>query len=407
MSYQFLSPGPLTKWPKCVYLRPLYVIHRIHTPNSSNKYLYMKIELIRDTLVDAVGKAEKVAGKNPTLPVIAGLFLEAKNKLLTIRATNLDLGVSINVPAKVLEEGAIVVPAHILSSFLNSLGKEKSITLESNTKTLSVTTDKTKTSMNLLSAEDFPVIPELRDDDAFKVPAKDLVSGIKSVLYAASVGSIKPELSSVCLSYDGEHLVFVATDSFRLAEKKIKSKHIPPFTQILIPQKNAAEIARIFDGAGEDVSLVVEEHQLALRSGNVYVTSRVIDGVFPDYKQVIPKESAAEATLLKQDLQSSLKTSLIFSDQFNQLKISLDPKDKKFEIESKNQNVGESVYNISAALTGKALSIAVNHRYFTDCFNSVAADSLTLSFAGEGRPIVVHGVGDKTFMYLVMPMNRS
>lgn len=367
----------------------------------------MKIESIRDNLVDAVSRAEKIAGKNPTLPVLAGLYLEAKNNTLIIRATNLDLGVSVVVPVKVFEEGAIVVPAQTFSAFLNSLTKEKSLTLESNEKILTINTSSTRSVVNLLSPEDFPLIPELRDAEAFSLPAKDLVAGIKAVVYAASIGSIKPELSSVCISHEGENLVFVATDSFRLAEKKIKTKKIPPFNQILIPQKNALEIMRIFDGRSEELSLTVEENQLALRGENLYLVSRVIDGVFPDYKQIVPKESVSSVTVLKQDLISSLKTSLVFADQFNQLKFSVSPAKKSFEVESKNQNVGEGSFTIPAALEGKELSVSVNHRYFTDCFPSIAADSLNISFAGEAKPIILKGVGDKTFMYLVMPMNRS
>jgi len=367
----------------------------------------MKIESIRDTLIEAVSRAEKVAQKNPTLPVLAGLHLEAKDNTLVIRATNLDLAISTTVPVKVTEPGVAVVPAQILSSFLNSLSKEKHITLEGNDKTITVTTETTRSVVNLLPPDDFPLIPEIHDANEFSLASKDLVAGIKAVVYAAAVGSIKPELSSVCISYDGTDLIFVATDSFRLSEKRVKAKKIPTFTQILIPQKNASEIARILDSIDDEVSLTIEENQLALRAGSLYLTSRTIDGVFPDYKQIIPKEAVTTATLLKQDLVTSLKTSLIFSDPFNQLRFIVKPQEKHFEIESRNQNVGESTYVLPAALQGKDLTISVNHRYFTDSFPSISTDSVELAFSGEGKPIIIRPVGDKSFMYLVMPMNRS
>jgi DNA polymerase-3 subunit beta len=236
---------------------------------------------------------------------------------------------------------------------------------------------------------------------------RDLVFGIRSVVYAAAIGSIKPELSSISITHEGENLVFAATDSFRLAEKKIKVKKIPQFKQILLPQKNALEIIKIFDRADEEVSVSIEEHQMALRSNGVYLTSRIIDGVFPDYHQIIPKEVSTSAVLLKQDLINSLKTSLIFSDAFNQLSLKINPVAKKFEIESKNSTIGESVHSLDAVLEGEELSINVNHRYFTDCFQSVGTDSLNLNFSGQTKPIVVTGVGDKSFLYIVMPMNQS
>lgn len=365
----------------------------------------MKIESIKEKLVEAVSRAEKVAQRNPTLPVLAGISLEAVGSILTVRATNLDLGISIHLPVKVDKEGHVVVPAQVFSALLNSLSKEKKITLESDGQVLTVDTESTHSSVKTLPPEEFPIIPEIGGSN-FSLPAKDFIAGLKSVIYASAAGSIKPELSSVCLIHDAENLVFVATDSFRLAEKKIKVKKIPNFTQILIPQKNAAEMIRIFDGLDAETAITIEENQIALRAESIYLTSRTIDGQFPDYKQIIPDNSVSKAVVLKQDLISSLKTSLVFSDSFNQLKLTLSPKKKVFEVESKNQDIGENKDTVPAALEGEDIKVTVNHRYLTDGFSSTASDSLALSFAGEGRPIMVEGVGDKSFRYLLMPMNR-
>ncbi|CAN5139418.1 DNA polymerase III subunit beta [soil metagenome] len=367
----------------------------------------MKIECIKERLGEAVNRAEKIAQKNPTLPALAGLYMKAENNILSIRATNLDLGLSMTVPVKVIEPGEFVVPAQILNSLLSSLQKEKSITLELVGQSLVVKTDSTDATIKTLPVEDFPIIPLIEDDEAFKMPAKDLVLGLRSVMYAAAIGSMKPELSSIYLTYDGEVLVFAATDSFRLAEKRIKVKGLPHFKYILIPQKNASEIVRIFDSVDDDISISIKDNQAAFLGGGVYLTSRIIDGVFPDYKQIIPKETVSTATVLKQDLANSLKTSLIFSDAFNQLNFSLSPSKKLFEIESKNSNIGANTYAVPAVIEGEEISINVNHKYFTDCFQAIPADTLHIKFTGQARPILIEGAGDKTFMYLVMPMNRS
>ena len=335
----------------------------------------MKIESIRETLGEALLRAEKISGKNVTLPILSGLYLSAHKNTLSIKATNLDLGISINLPVKVVEPGNIVVPAHTFSNLISSLTQERSVTLSTKEQILEVRTLKTKTNIKTLPSEDFPLIPEVGDEGEFSLPARDLVFGIKSVIYASAVGSVKPELSSISITADGDHLTFAATNSFRLAEKRIK--------------------------------ITIEEHQAAFRSSNIYLTSRVIDGVFPDYKQIIPKKTTSSATVLKQDLIASLKTSIIFSDTFNQLTLKLMPKAKHFEIESKNSTAGENINSIEAALTGEDLSININHRFLSDCFPSIATDSLSLEFSGQAKPIVVKGVGDTSFLYLVMPMNRS
>ncbi|MEK7176996.1 MAG: DNA polymerase III subunit beta [Patescibacteria group bacterium] len=367
----------------------------------------MKIECIKEQLEEALNKANKIAGKNITLPVLSGLYLDARANSLSIKATNLDLGISISIPVKVVEPGIVVVPAQVITSFISSLSKDRSITINTKGQVLEVKTSSNKTSIKTLSGEDFPVIPEIDEDKSFLIPARDLIFGIRSVVYAAAVGSIKPELASVSVKYDGEFLVFAATDSFRLAEKKIRVKKAPNFKHILIPQKNATEIIKIFDKGEEEISVSLEEHQMALRSQNIYLTSRVVEGNFPDYKQIIPKEITSKAVLLKQDLINSLKTSLIFSDTFNQLSFKLSPKAKNFEIESKNSSVGENTHNLDAVLEGSDLSININHKYFTDCFQSITTDSISLDFSGQAKPIIVRGVGDTSFLYLVMPMNQS
>jgi len=367
----------------------------------------MKIECIKSQLEEVLIKADKVAGKNVTLPVLSGLYLSAHQNFLSVRATNLDLGISINLPVRVFEPGVVVVPAHVISTFISSLLKDRNITLSSKNQVLEIKTPTTKTNIKTLPGEDFPVIPEIEDSKTFSIPTRDLVFGIRSVIYAAATGSIKPELSSISVTHEGEFLVFAATDSFRLAEKKIRIKKIPHFKQILIPQKNAAEIIKIFDKGEEEISISIEEHQMALRSQNIYLTSRIVEGTFPDYKQIIPKETSSKAVLLKQDLTSSLKTSLIFSDSFNQLTLKVSPKNKSFEIESKNSTVGESIYSLEGVVEGEDISININHRYFTDCFQSITTDSITLSFSGQAKPIIVQGVGDTSFLYLVMPMNQS
>ncbi len=368
----------------------------------------MKIECIKERLGEAVVKAEKIAGKNTTLPALTGLYLNVKNNSLNIKATNLDIGISINIPVKVIEPGEIVVPASVLSSLINSLPDDKNITIStsSDNQVLDIKTQSTKTEIKVLPSDDFPIISEISDDKAFSLPARDLVFGLKSVIYAAAAGSIKPELSSISITYGDGVLTFAATDSFRLAEKKIRTKKVPHFKQILLPYRNAVEIIKILDKGETEISISIEEHQLALHSENIYITSRIIEGTFPDYRQIIPKGIKSKAVVLKQDLINSLKTSLIFSDASNQMTLHISPAKNVFEIESKNSNVGENKYSLEATLEGEEITISVNHRYFTDCFSSINADSISLEFAGESRPILITPIGDTSFLYLVMPMNR-
>ena len=148
------------------------------------------------------------------------------------------------------------------------------------------------------------------------------------------------------------------------------------------------------------------KNQISFTFPGFYLTSRLIDGVFPDYRQIIPKDVETSVIVLKSDVQNALKLSNIFSDKFNQITLSVKPKDKIFEINAQNQDVGENRTVLQGSLNGKDIDMKLNLKYFLDCFQSIKEDSIVLNFNGNNRPLIVKGNGDKTFQYLIMPMNR-
>jgi DNA polymerase-3 subunit beta len=189
----------------------------------------------------------------------------------------------------------------------------------------------------------FPSIPRVSSGNSFSLNAADFVKGLKAVWYSSSVSSIKPELASVYVYCENEFVVFVATDSFRLAEKRVKIKKTKDFGQILIPYKNIPDIMRVLEAIPGEVAVELDKNQISFSYEGIYLISRVVDGVFPDYKQIIPKQSATEAIVLKQDLVNALKLSNIFSDKFHQVNVKVLPQAKKCEIRTKNNDIGENV----------------------------------------------------------------
>jgi len=366
----------------------------------------MKIECVQDKLRLILSQSEKIAGKNLSLPVLSCLYIIAEKGQLTIRATNLDIGFQGSISAKVDEEGVAAVPANVLSSFISNIPSEKSIKLVSDGSTFSVTSLQNRTTIKCLPHDDFPTIPEPPQSQGFEIEAKEFVKGLKAVWYSSSISSIKPELASVYVYSDDSDIVFVATDSFRLAEKRIKTKSRKEFDRVLIPFKNISEIIRVLEQAPSIVTVYLNKNQIAFTFGDTRLTSRVIDGTFPDYRQIIPKEFRTEAVVLKEDLAQSLKIANIFSDTFNQVSLFISPKEKRFELTTKNNSLGENTSLLAGALSGEQAESSFNYRYINDCMQSIASDSVSLSLAGAGRPVVIRGVSDKSFTYLVMPMNR-
>ncbi len=366
----------------------------------------MKIECIKDKFLGAVQHAERVTGKNLSLPILKCILLSARDNRLLLKATNLDIGVEIDIPVKVFESGDVAVSGAILSVFLNNLYDSKNVTIESDEGNIKISTPTNTSTIKSLPSEEFPTIPLVSDEKSFKCSPKELIHGFKAVWYSASTSSIKPELSSVCLYGEEEALVFVATDSFRLAEKRVKVKKMKEFGHILIPHKNVVDIVRLLEQAEEEVTVCYDKNQISFSFGRVYVTSRLVNGSFPDYKQIIPKEAKTEVVVLKDDLVRAVKMATIFSDKFNQLSFAIDPAKKDFELRTKNADVGESSQKLEVALSGEAIAVGFNHRYVADCFQSIDSDSVALQLNGQGRPLVMRPVSDKSFTYLVMPMNR-
>jgi len=368
----------------------------------------MNIECVQEKLKEAVGYADRISSKHPTLPVLSCLLFDASEKnVLVIKATNLDLGIEITIPVKTNQTGMVAIPSTTLNSFLiNSTGDEKGVVLETVQGNLKVNTTRNSGLIKIQPHDDFPSIPKVSSDNSFSLNSADFVKGLKSVWYSSSVSSIKPELSSVYVYCDGDFVVFVATDSFRLAEKKIKIKKTKDFGQILIPYKNIPEIIKVLESINDEVEVNLDKNQVSFHYKGIYLISRVIDGTFPDYKQIIPKITTTDVIVLKQDFANTLKLSNVFSDKFNQINVKIDPGTKKAQIKTKNNDVGENTTVLDSAITGEAVDINFNYKYIVDCLQSIDSDSVSLAFSGLNKPVIITPVSDTSFRYIVMPMNR-
>ena len=366
----------------------------------------MKFQCQRDRFINAFSKAEKVTSKGGVNPILKAVLIEGKNGFVTLKATNLDLGIEVTLPVKMDQAGTLAVSSSILGSFVSGLDKEKTLSFVKDEDILKVSTEYSSASLKLYAHEEFPLIPRIETDKSFSIDSNEFVKGLKSVVYSASLSSIKPELSSVYIYPEEDSLVFVATDSFRLAEKKVKTKNKVDFDFILIPYKNVADIIRILEEKNELINITFDKNQISLTGEDFYLVSRVVDATFPAYKQIIPKESSTEVILLKQDLINALKVSRVFSDSFNRITLIISPKEKSFRISTKNTDVGENTTDITASMKGEGLQISFNYKNLFDCFQSIDADSVTLSFDGLSKPLIIKGVGEQSFFYLVMPMNK-
>ncbi len=365
----------------------------------------MKIECAAEKLKSALAQAERVTGKNLSLPVLSSVLLIAEGSKITFRATNLSLGIEVSIPGKVAEPGVAAIRGDLLNTVFTTIAPATTVVLETVNDNLVIKTKHNKIVLKNYPHDDFPTLPTVAGAE-ITIASQKIVEGLKAVYYSAATSDIKQEIASIYIYGEQGELYFVATDSFRLAEKKIKVKKSEDFSGILIPFKNAGEIIRILSSFEDEVQIIFNKNQISFTTSGTYLTSRLIDGSFPDYKQILPKEFKTEAIVLGEDLLQALKLSNIFADKFNQITLSIAPKDKLLEVYAKNADIGENKTSLEGALSGEAVEVNLNQKYLVDCFQSITSDSISLSLNEATRPLVVRGISDPSFLYLIMPMNR-
>ncbi len=342
--------------------------------------------------------------KQSSLPNLQGVFISAIDSSLILRSTNLELGVEIEIPAKIESPGSFLVPGDvILKVFSNLSTQEKKVTLSTEGNTLHITSSQNNISLLCLSFDDFPTIPKI-SGDSYEIPIQKVIEGFSSVYYSASISSIKPEIASVYIYTTQNELIFVATDSFRLAEKKIKFKAENPFS-IIIPLKSISEIIKLFSGMDDVFTITTSKSTVSFSTSEVYMTSRLIEGTFPDYRQIIPKEGNTEITVLKQDLVSLTKLLSVFSDRFGQVVMEIEPK-KKAVFSTSNSLVGDIRHQIDASVVGEGVTIHFNYKYLQDVLPVLYKESIVFQLTTPQKPILVKSAADDSFTYLIMPLNR-
>lgn len=360
----------------------------------------------RETIQKCIMSAERVTGKNSSLPILNSVLLTTNSKSLIIRATNLEVGVEFQIPAEVKIEGSVAISGTLFSNILTSIPDEETITVSVKDNVCKIITKTKNITVKGFLPDDFPTIPVISEGESFTIQSQVFIQGVKAVLMSAAISDVKPEISSVYIYQKEKALVFVATDSFRLAEKKINYTGEEITHGVIIPVKNIIEIVKVFENVNENILFKVTKTQISCVSKSVYITSRVIQGVYPDYEQILPKNNSTEVVMLKQDLINTLKLSTLFSDKFNKIQFIINPSEKKCLISTKNSDIGETESNLTVTMSGEPIEISLNGKHLFDCLNVINQDSITIQCNGFNKPAVIKGLGDNSFLYLTMPLTK-
>jgi len=367
----------------------------------------MNLECSRDKIKTAVLFAERVTGKNLSLPILSNIILEAKNQVLKIKATNLDLGLEISLPCKINKDGLAAVNGNLLGNFFNHLpAVEDKIKLELSNGNLNISSTHHTAAIKGYPTDDFPLIPRPDKPSSFFINSRQLLGGLRSVWYSASISSLKPEISSVCFYEQPSGLCLVATDSFRLAEKHLGDNKLKlDLPYLILPLKNTLEVMRIIENLDVDLEIQYNQHQISFLAPHLYLTSRLIDGVFPDYRQIIPSRFSTEVTTDRIQLLELLKLANVFTDKFNQADLSIN-NEKKLEIRTTNDSGNNLVWVSPQSVSGEPVAVSLNLKYLLDGLTAFTDEQIILRFNGAQKPIMLTGLSDATLVYLIMPIKR-
>lgn len=361
----------------------------------------MKLQATQENLSKALNTVARVANTRGTLPILANVLIKVVNNRLSLAATNLDIAITQYCGAKISEEGSITVPARLMQDFISSL-PNGIINLDLDENKLKITTDLYQSVINGVSAEDFPVMPAIEGGSEISIPSDVLKRSLQQVAFAASNDEARPVLTGVYLHSIEGLLHMAATDSYRLGAKTITKTSSD--VNLLIPVSAMQDVLRILGESNELVTIVYNDQQVQFRVGDVELVARLIEGKYPPYQNLIPKDFANKALIKRADLMNITKVSSLFArESAGSVKISIDEATKQLSIHSIASQVGENTASAEGDITGSG-EVTINSRYLLDALHAFNSEEVTFCFNGKLEPVVIMSPTETDYTHLIMPL---
>jgi len=332
--------------------------------------------------------------------VLSGILLRAEEGSLRLASTDMEISLRASIAGEVGGDGAVVVPGRLLTDLARLLPDEL-VTLvhEEGDGALAITAGSHSSRLNIFSAEDFPRLPPL-DVPLHSIAAPALLATIEKVARAASRDESRPVLTGILVRFEGEKLIMAATDSYRLAVKETTLEAAGPDLDAIIPARALQELARLAAGADE-VRLGVHENHVVFGAGNVWLTSRRIDGQFPNYKQLLPETFEAEVLTAREPLLDVIRRAGVMAQRNAPLRLRF--AEGELSVSAQTQDVGEAHESLPVDYAGDALEIGFNPDFLREGLEAVAGETVRLKLINPLRPAVL-AAPDESFWYLIMPI---
>ncbi len=365
----------------------------------------MKLVFVKNNLKRVVEIVAKICNESSNLPILKNLLIKVDNGEIKLSATNLEIGVTQICPGKIIESGAVTVPAGVFSSIISNLTSEV-VNLSTEKDKFNIQTDNYEAQIQTLAVDDFPIIPNITNKDPVLIlPAARLKEIIAQVMSATTFSELRPEINGIFISAENNELRIAGTDSFRLAERIIYKDEFSlkgdEGWSLIAPLKTVNELIRVLP-EGEEVKIYIDSNQIMFSGEGVMIVSHLIDGSFPDYKQIIPSAYDTEVVALKEEMVTALKVVSVLSSKISDVTLAVN---KNFiEITSMSQGVGENKYLVPAKVAGGGGKVVFNWHYLLSGIRSVKGGEIKLKVNFKDKPTAIKDSSDDSYIYILMPV---
>lgn len=369
----------------------------------------MKLIIKKELLLRGINIAEHIIGRNLTLPILNNILLKTNKNKLNLIATDLELAILVSLPAKIEQEGDIVVTPKILNGFLTNI-PEGNTELTSSKNTLFIRQNNYKTNLKGESSKEYPILPNIKQKNVFIINSIKLTEALNQIINSTAISDLKPELTGILFSFAQEELKLASTDSFRLSEKTLKitdDKNNKQVKNIILPSRAAQEIIKIYQNIDDDLYLYIDENQITIennKSSSFYtkLISKLIEGEYPQYSQIIPQKYLTKVVVSRSEFISQIKSASLFAGQTKDILVKMSS--KKLEIHADDYDVGEFDSYMETKHEGEEKEILLNYQYLLDGLQNIKGEEVVIKINQKDSPVLLEGVKNKNYLYVLMPI---
>lgn len=366
----------------------------------------MKFSVARSELLDALSVVSKGMSARSTLPILSGILVSAADGEIQLQATDLEVSVKRTCPALIEDDGQVVVPGKLLTEIVRSL-PEAAVSLETEGGRAHIRCQQASFTVKTLDAKDFPKFPEVVVDKTISLPAPVIASVVRQVARSVSRDETRATLTGVLVVVEGPSLRMVSTDSYRLAVSEVLlEESAGEEIEVVVPGKALDEVTRLASDS-DTITIGLSDNQIVFDFGNTKFVTRRIEGNFPNYKQIIPKDAGTFVEIAGEELAAAVKRVSLMALHNSPIKLSVNVADQTLSLSAETQDVGDASEDLMVKAEGEDVGIAFNHSFLMDGLNSAGTETVRIEIKDREKPGLIKSVSEEGFLYVLMPVRTG